>query len=255
MSRREPANAPDRSPSQTVRALLAIREWILGGDLMPGERISEPTVSDRIGISRTPVRTALVRLEEEGLIETIPSGGYAVKSFGEQEIFDAIEIRGTLEGLAARFAAEKGCAPATLEPVRGCLERIDGLIADGEMTGGRFSAYVEANAEFHALLIDLAGSATLTRQIERATALPFASPSAFVMAQSTMTQARTILTIAQEQHRAVIEAIENREGARAEALMREHARVASRNLRLALRDRGALKLVPGAALIRLRARS
>lgn len=255
MSVREPANTSDRSPSQTVRALLAIREWILGGDLTPGERISEPSIVDRIGISRTPVRTALVRLEEEGLIETIPSGGYAVRSFSEQEIYDAIEIRGTLEGLAARFAAEKGCAPVAIEPVRACLSRIDTLIADGEMSSPRFSAYVEANAQFHALLLDLAGSTTLARQIERATALPFASPSSFVMAQSTMAEARTILLIAQEQHRAVVEAIENREGSRAEALMREHARVAIRNLRLALRNRSALELVPGAALIRSRRRS
>ena len=51
---------------------------------------------------------ALVRLEEEGLLEAIPSGGFMVKAFTERDILDSIELRGTLEGLAARFAAERG---------------------------------------------------------------------------------------------------------------------------------------------------
>jgi GntR family transcriptional regulator of vanillate catabolism len=69
------------------------------------------------------------------------------------------------------------------------------------------------------------------------------------MAQSTMPEARTILTVAQDQHRCVVEAIENREGGRAEMIMREHARLASRNLRLVLRSRSGLDLIPGASLI------
>ena len=55
---------------------------------------------------------ALVRLEEEGLLEAIPSGGFMVKAFSERDILDSIELRGTLEGLAARFAAERGVSRA-----------------------------------------------------------------------------------------------------------------------------------------------
>src|SRR5918998_1937974 len=118
----------DRSISQTVRAQLALRELVLRGEREPGERVSELQMVDRLGVSRTPVRMALVRLEEEGLLEAIPSGGFAVRAFSEREVFEAIEIRGTLEGLAARLAAERGPEPAELERVRACLDDIDVVV-------------------------------------------------------------------------------------------------------------------------------
>ena len=96
---------PDRAVSQTVRAQLALRDLILSGRLRSGERISELGAVETTGVSRTPVRMALVRLEEEGLLEAIPSGGFMVKSFTERDILDSIELRGVLEGLAARFAS------------------------------------------------------------------------------------------------------------------------------------------------------
>ena len=112
-----------------------------------------------------------------------------------------------------------------------------------------FSSFVALNARFHALLTELSRSPPLIRQIDRASALPFASPSSFVMAQSALPEARRILLIGQEHHCVVVDAIENREGARAEAVMREHARLASRNLRLALRNRTHLDLLPALALV------
>ncbi len=91
------APIPDKDTApQTVKALLALRERILAGALRPGERISELSAVEQLGVSRTPVRAALARLEEEGLLETIPSGGYSVRSFSEADIFDAIEVRGVL---------------------------------------------------------------------------------------------------------------------------------------------------------------
>ena len=111
-----------------------------------------------------------------------------------------------------------------------------------------FSSYVALNARFHVLLAELSRSPPLIRQIDRASALPFASPSGFVMAQSALPEARQILLIGQDHHRVVVDAIENREGARAEAIMREHARLAARNLRLALRNRTHLDLLPALAL-------
>ncbi len=86
--------------SQTVKAQLSLRDLILSGALKPGDRISELSMVERLGISRTPIRMALVRLEEEGFLEAIPSGGFAVKAFSERDIHDAIEMRGTLEGFA-----------------------------------------------------------------------------------------------------------------------------------------------------------
>lgn len=239
----------ERSVSQTVRAQLALRELIVSGGLRPGERISELQAVEVTGVSRTPVRMALVRLEEEGLLEVIPSGGFMVKAFSERDILDSIELRGTLEGLAARFAAERGVSSRDLEPLKECLKEIDALVRPEAISMEAFSSYVALNARFHVLLAELSRSPPLVRQIDRASALPFASPSGFVMAQSASPEARQILLIGQDHHRVVVDAIENREGARAEAIMREHARLAARNLRLALRNRTHLDLLPALALI------
>jgi GntR family transcriptional regulator of vanillate catabolism len=239
----------ERSVSQTVRAQLALRDMILSGSLRSGERISELQAVEITGVSRTPVRLALVRLEDEGLLQAIPSGGFMVKAFSERDILDSIELRGTLEGLAARFAAERGASVRSLEPLKECLADLDRLVRQDSVSVEAFSAYVTMNARFHALLTELSGSAPVIRQIDRVAAMPFASPSAFVMAQSALPEAHDILLIAQEHHRVVVDAIENREGARAEAIMREHARLAVRNLRLALRNRAHLDLLPALALL------
>ena len=122
------AAAPEEvltSTSQTVKAQLALRELILGGELRPGARIAELWLVERLSVSRTPVRLALVRLAEEGLLDALPSGGYGVKDFSESDIHDAIEVRGTIEGLAARFAAERGVSPVLITEARECLDRID----------------------------------------------------------------------------------------------------------------------------------
>jgi len=238
--------------SQTVKAQLALRELILGGELKPGTRIAELWLVERLGVSRTPVRLALVRLAEEGLLEALPAGGYAVRDFSESDIHDAIEVRGTLEGLAARLAAERGVSPVLVTEACECLACIDAALAPGELNEAAFSTYVQQNARFHGLLSEMSGSSLVSRQLEKALALPFASHNGFVMAQSIGPQARNILIAAQEQHRSVIEAIVQREGSRAESLMREHARIARRNLEQALRSQQLLQLVPGGRLIRRR---
>ena len=235
--------------SQTVKAQLGLRELILGGELPPGERISELGVVERLGVSRTPVRAALMRLQEEGLLEPIPSGGYAVRSFSENEIRDSIELRGTLEGLAARLAAERGITHSMSRDLHDCIDEIDELLV-GELSEETFSRYVEANRRFHRLLAIASDSEVVARQIEKVATLPFASASAFVVVQSLDPRARETLIVAQAQHRAVLEAIENREGARAEALMREHSHIAHQNLRRVLENQRAMTRLIGGNLIR-----
>src|SRR5215211_2643626 len=127
---------------QTVRAQLALRDMILSGRLRPGERISELQAVEITGVSRTPVRLALVRLEDEGLLQAIPSGGFMVKAFTERDILDSIELRGTLEGLAARFAAERGVSARSLEPLKECLAEIDALVRQDAVSVEAFSSYV-----------------------------------------------------------------------------------------------------------------
>jgi GntR family transcriptional regulator of vanillate catabolism len=237
------------SHSQAVRAQLRLREMILAAELPAGSRIAELTLVDKLGVSRTPIRTALMKLEQEGLLEALANGGYAVRTFTEQDISDAIELRGTLEGLAARLAAERGCAPVLLAEARACLGHIDQLLAADRLNEEAFSTYVTQNEKFHALLQDMAGSDVLRREWERVVGLPFASPSGFVVSQAHSPQARDMLIVAQDQHDQVLQAIERREGARAEAIMREHSRLAQRNLSEAMRSTQAEQL-PGVNLIR-----
>ena len=82
----------DRSVSQTLKAVLGVRDLVYSGAAAPGERLSEITLSERLGLSRTPVRAALARLEQEGLLESIPSGGYAVRALSEADILDGIVL-------------------------------------------------------------------------------------------------------------------------------------------------------------------
>jgi GntR family transcriptional regulator, vanillate catabolism transcriptional regulator len=240
----------DADASQTVKAQLRLRELIVGGELVAGERVPELALVERLGVSRTPVRTALQKLQDEGLLDALPGGGYAVKAFTEAEIRDAIEIRGTMEGLAARLAAERGVPGSLLSAARESLAAIDALLASPALDETAFGGYVDENARLHALLAEMAGSEVVRRQVERAAALPFASPNGFVLARVTGPGARDTLVVAQAQHHAVVDAIERREGARAEGVMREHARIAHRNLSEALASRQGLQRVPGAGLIR-----
>lgn len=244
---------PPATESAQVRALLRLRELILSGELAGGTRIAELAVVERLGMSRTPIRAALVRLEQEGLLAALPNGGYVVQSFSERDVADAIELRGTLEGLLARLAAERGASAPQLGAASLCLDQIDAVLAAPNLDDHGFSAYVALNHRFHQLLCEMAQSPTIARQLERAVALPFASPSGFVLLQAHSSRARDMLVVAQDQHRQVLCAIEQREGYRAEAIMREHSRLARRNLHEVLNappaDGGAASL-PSIRLIR-----
>lgn len=236
----------EESGSQAVKVQLKLREMILAGELAAGARITELAIVERLGVSRTPIRAALIRLEQEGLLQQMPSGGFAVRKFSEADVADAIELRGTVEGLAARMAAERGTCEKDLERANQCLDDIDFLLRESVLHEEAFSRYVDLNAQFHALLGAFSASPVIQRELERVGSLPFASPSGFVGVQANSPKARDMLIVAQDQHRQVMQAIAQREGARAEAVMREHSRLAQRNLREAVRS--PLHL-PGAHLI------
>lgn len=235
---------------QSVKAQLRLRELILSGELSPGQRIAELALVERLGVSRTPVRAALAALHEEGLLEVLPGGGFAVREFGEADIRDAIELRGTLEGLAARLAAERGAPAALLSEANEVLDRLDAVVAAPTLDDASFGGYVELNGRFHELLARMCGGTVVARELARVKRLPFASPNSFVLVGAISPRARDVLLVAQAQHRAVIDAILRHEGARAEALMREHARIAQRNLDEALQDHLHWQRIPGASLVR-----
>jgi GntR family transcriptional regulator of vanillate catabolism len=235
--------------SQSMRALLRLRELLLSGEFAAGTRMSELPLVERLGVSRTPLRLALANLEHEGLLELLPGGGYAVREFTQADIDDAIELRGVLEGTAVRFAAERRVPRRQLAAMRACIEQMEGAVHEADYDS--FARYVDLNERFHMLLRKAAGSPVLERALDGIVSLPFASPSSFVLAQAELPESREILVVAQSHHRGLVDAIDHREGARAEALAREHARLARRNLEIVLSNREVLDRMPGASLIRL----
>lgn len=236
----------DEGSSQAVKVQLKLREMIFAGELVAGARITELAMVERLGVSRTPIRAALMRLEQEGLLQPYPSGGYAVRTFSESDVADAIELRGMVEGLAVRLAAERGAPSDVMTHAYVCLDQIDAILCANTLNDEAFSSYVHLNRQFHELLGALSGSSVVQRELERVGSMPFASPSGFVVVQADSPQARDMLIVAQDQHRQVLDAISRREGARAEAIMREHSRLAQRNLREAVRG---VSNLPGVGLI------
>ena len=239
----------ETNSTQTIRAQLDLREKIVAGELPPGSRLLDDTLADEIGISRTPIRDALSRLAEEGLLERGARGGFVVRSFSVAEALDAIELRGVLEGTAARLAAERGVPLDVMAQFENIVDRMDEACGDDRMIAN-LESYSRLNERFHARLRALSGSTIIEREIERVTSLPFASPSTFIYEKSDDARFRVAAITAQAQHRAIAVAICRREGARAEAVTREHAWIARQNLEEALAsDRIAIRHLPGLALV------
>lgn len=234
--------------SQFEKALFELRTMILNGQFEARTRLAETALAERLGLSRTPLRQAMDRLVDEGLLVRTETGRCRVASFTMDDIIDAIEIRGVLEGTAARLAAERGADPELLACASGVLAQLDRVTDRAEAID--FRAYVRLNARFHDLVATLSGSNTLQREVQRACRLPLASPSAFLQGQEVVPAFLKTLPRAQSQHHDLLDAICAREGARAEALAREHARLARQNLKYALRaGPDVARAVPGLRLV------
>ena len=236
----------ENEATQVGRAVLTLRELVLKGQFPPGEHLSEPQLVARLGVSRTPVREALSRLAHEGLLYTTRTGRYRVREFTISDVWDAIELRGVLEGTAARLAAERLVKGEELESIRDVQARLDAI---KHITVDTFGAYMELNESFHSELVSLAKSAMLRRSVEHVKTLPFASPSALVFARSKLPRASEMILVGREQHHAILDAVERRQGTRAEALAREHAQLSWRNLEISLTDEDIRNSVPGSPLI------
>ncbi len=204
----------------------------------------------RLGVSRTPIRLALDRLAHEGLLEVSPSGGFVVRSFSLADIWDAIEMRGVLEGTGARLAAERLTHDRELTELRACMEEMNAYLGPVSSIDS-FARYLDLNDAFHAAVIRLAKSPMLERSLDQVLTLPFAQPSAVVYAGSKLPRANELFAIGQEHHRIILDAIAHRQGTRAEAAAREHSGHSRRLLQIMLEDPEILNCVPGASLIRL----
>ena len=234
--------------SQLDKAIMGLRSLVMEGAFEVNSRLPEVALAERLDISRTPLRQAMDRLVAEGLLERIDSGGCRVASFDLDDIRDAIEVRGVIEGTAARWAAERGADPQLLEVADSLLDQLDEALASS--SGIDLDRYAQLNAAFHDVLARLPGSPVIEKEINRIASLPLAAPSAFLREQELIPDFLPSLNRAQAQHRAIIEAIRDREGARAEALAREHARLARQNFAFLTETHPHLgKRVPGLALV------
>jgi GntR family transcriptional regulator of vanillate catabolism len=232
--------------SQLGRTVLRLREMILKGEFGPGERISEHPLTGRLGVSRTPIRLALERLAHEGLLEPYPTGGFIVRKFTLQDIWDGIEVRGLLEGGAARLAAERLVSERDVDGLRKIQQDMDAM---GEPTVENFHAYLDLNEVFHAEIVRLSKSEMLRQALDRLFSFPITSARVLVSVRPKMIEASEVFIISREHHYRIIDAIANRQGARAESLAREHAQLTRRNLEIMLADTDVLSSLPGGALI------
>lgn len=237
--------------SQQARVLVQLRDLILKGEFAPGERLAEIPIAQKLGASRTPIRLALSALEQEGLVESSPTGGYLIRRFTSREIADAIAVRGLLEGMAARLVAERGMNRQLLLRLQSCLKEGDQVVKKRGLDYDDCAAYIEMNDRFHQLVIDGAGNAALARAIDLNNRLPFAAPSATLpMQQASSEEGSEWLRHTHRQHHSLVQAMENGEGTRAQALAEEHVQVARMNMNLALeRPAASAEIIPGFKLL------
>ncbi|MDO9357737.1 MAG: GntR family transcriptional regulator [Polaromonas sp.] len=232
--------------------LMQLRDLILRGEFEPGQRLAEQQLAERLGASRTPVRAALVTLEQEGLVEANDTGKYLVRQFTPREVADAIAVRGQLEGMAARLVAEHGLSRQLQGDLQACLDEGDQVLAANPLNMESYADYAAMNDRFHALVLEACGNRALQRAVALNDKLPFAPASAMLPMQGSVALDRDWMLYAHRQHHMLFAAMKAGEGARAQALAIEHTEVAQMNMRMALERRGeaehvlpAIRLVVG----------
>ena len=187
----------------------ALREAIVRGEFGAGARLVEAEVGQSFAMSRGAVRTALVRLEQEGLVVREPNRGARVRHIDDAEAIEILQARAALEGLAARAAAERISA-AGAKRLRALLARHGELVEAGDLL-----AASDANADFHAALLELSQHRTAQALIRQ------------LKSQTVRFQFRTILVpgrpaASHAEHREIVEAVVDGRGEDAERAMRGH---------------------------------
>lgn len=198
-----------------------VRTLVLSGELAPGERLTEIGLSEKLGVSRTPVRNVLPALKAEGLLEVTGKRGFSVKRFSAEESVEALELRAALEGMAASNLARKGASAETLQVLTDCLEQGDRLFQNQSFGEEECELFGEINMTFHETIIRAGGSDILLSFFERLNNVPFISPSTIVFEKGA--DVYGLLYKAHGQHHDILEAIKEGDAARAENLFREHA--------------------------------
>ena len=219
-------------PNKNSRVIVRIREMILHGGLRPGQRVKEVELAKALGVSRTPVREALPMLVEEGILFQPDSGGFLVREFTDQEIMDAIDVRGLLEGMAARILAEQGLPRRILHSLDECLREGDSIFSKGHLVETDESRYEEVNKQFHSIIVQGCGSKVVAEAIERNDRVPFAAAHAIAFDKIDLQRMYNWLWYAHRQHHAIVEALAHGEAVRVSALMFEHASAAKTSINI-----------------------
>ena len=214
---------PIESPADPTSVVTTLRQLIVSGRLTAGERVAEIPIAESLGVSRTPVRLAFRSLEQEGLLEKAGKRGYVVRRFSEADVRTAIEVRGMLEGMAARHLAERGLTPAVQAALAQAVADGAAVLAKGHLVDDDIARWSELNRRFHQAIVGAHESHVIGDAIARNNHLPFASADSIALDRGSLPAEFEKLRIAQLQHRLVADAIERRESARVEMLMREHA--------------------------------
>lgn len=209
-----------------------LREKILSGELEPGQRLVEAQVAQWLGVSRTPLRYALSVLSSEGLLERSGARGYVVRRFSVTDVLNAIDVRGTLEGLAARLVAERRVDTALARALEACLEEGDEMFSAGSLKEADEMRYAAMNGRFHALIVDAAQNRAISAALNLNEKIPFVSPSTVVFDEAARERQFAMLMYAHRQHHAIVGALLSGEGARVEALMKEHTHISKESLNL-----------------------
>jgi DNA-binding GntR family transcriptional regulator len=202
--------AEEETLSLGERAYRRLRESIVRGMLPAGRRISERSLATELGISAQPVREALRRLEQDGMVVTLPRRGTVVAEVGPTQLAELGRIRAALEGVACALAAER-IGDDVLLALRAILARMEAGTAAADV-----EALDEANDEFHALIHRTAGNLFLIRSL------------ASLRAYDHLGRRRAVgstprdLPKALAEHRGILAALRRRDPALAEARMRQH---------------------------------
>jgi GntR family transcriptional regulator of vanillate catabolism len=210
------ADDPDIALTQSGLLAERLRQSVLDGAFAPGTRLNEVHLARALSVSRTPLRAALQTLAGEGLLHHTPNRGFTVPQVSLSTIIDAYEMRALAEGLAARFAAERGIADAT-------RVRLESALADGERSlapdtagGERRRLYAEANEAFHGAIQEAAQSGLVKDVLRICQRVPQSSAHNIVAFELADMRDRHAA------HQRIYEAIICREPREAEQQMRQH---------------------------------
>lgn len=198
---------------KTDLAVERVRQAILDGRYRPGEKLRQNQVAQELGLSPTPVREALRRLQAEGLVTHSPHRGVRVSRVGVEEISDVYRLLIVLEGLAARLVAERPDRAATVAS----LERIQARV-EARLRRGALSDWVKINTQFEAVLHAGCNSPRLQTVLKGLWDTIPRDPIGVVDSMAASTTA---------EHGAVLEAIRAGDGDAAERAMRAHVQQSS----------------------------